>query len=48
MLPMPIVVGVHFIMTWNQEGRAMNAEKIDYVVALIIGFIERQVGDEKF
>jgi len=26
----------------------MNAEKIDYVVALILGVIERQVGGEKF
>jgi hypothetical protein len=30
-----------------EKGRAMNAEKIDYVVAMIIGFIERQVGGEK-
>jgi hypothetical protein len=38
------------ISNWHgiEKGRALSAEKIDYVVALRIGFTERQVGGKKF
>ena len=38
------------ISKWHgiEKGRALNEVEVEYVVALIIGFIERQDGGEKF
>jgi hypothetical protein len=48
MKPPPAAGGC--ISNWHgiEKGRALNAEKIDYVVVLRMGFIERQVGGKKF
>jgi len=38
------------ISKWHgiEKGRALNVEEVDFVVVLNSGFIERQVGGEKF
>ena len=39
---------VYFEMVWNREGQALNDKDVDFIVAFIMVWIERQLDEPSF